>query len=343
MSTTLTKKTRGRKKKLENDENITLMVHDDEVAEEEEEEVVHKKRGRKPKGGKILTKQISEENETTNISNVILHLKCSSQDLIDNQNIITYNPNIPPEVESYELEKNHFAQYAENVKETETQYAYETSKSNYVCSKCNVEEHDGKDVSMKEIYAKLKSLKIDLHKNTLQDKKSACFWCTYPFDNPCCYIPKSRTEDEIQAYGSFCRPECAVSYLMKENIDDSTKFERYDLLNNIYGKIFNFKNNIKPAPDPYYTLDKYYGNLTIQEYRRFLKSEHLLLVVEKPMTRVLPELYEENDSFVTKIYGNENCSEQNAGGNVYKVKRQSDKKESISKTNIINKTFGIAS
>lgn len=332
--TTPVKKTRGRKKKI--DDNITLTMNVDEP------EVIHKKRGRKPKGGKISTKQIIDDNEKANVSNVILHLKCSSQDLIDSH-VLAYNPNVPPEIESYEIEKNNYAQYAENNPVVETQYAYDSNNNNnYVCTMCNSEDND-KDVVMKDIYSKLKTLKINLHKNTLQDKKSACFWCTYPFDNPCCYIPKSRTEDEIFGYGSFCRPECAVSYLMKENIDDSTKFERYDLLNNIYGKIFNHKNNIKPAPDPYYTLDKYYGNLSIQEYRRFLKSEHLLLVVEKPMTRVLPELYEENDSFVTKIYGNENLSEQSTGNNVYKVKRQSDKKESVSKNNIINKTFGLSS
>ena len=61
---------------------------------------------------------------------MILHLKCSSQDLIDHQNVITYNPNIPPEIESYEVEKLNYAQYAENNKETETQYAYDTSKGN---------------------------------------------------------------------------------------------------------------------------------------------------------------------------------------------------------------------
>ena len=57
----------------------------------------------------------------------------------------------------------------------------------------------------------------------------------------------------------------------------------------------NYKKNIKPAPDPHYLLDKFFGNLTIQEYRKLLKTEHLLLVVDKPMTRVLPELFEDND------------------------------------------------
>ena len=44
-------------------------------------------------------------------------------------------------------------------------------------------------------------------------------------------------------------------YLKKENIDKSTLWERYCLLNNIYGKIYGYSKNIKPAPSPYYTLD----------------------------------------------------------------------------------------
>ena len=55
---------------------------------------------------------------------------------------------------------------------------------------------------------------------------------------------------------------------------------------------------MKPAPDPFYLLNKYYGNLTIQEYRQLLKNERLLIVVDKPLSRTLPELHEDNDDFM---------------------------------------------
>jgi hypothetical protein len=207
---------------------------------------------------------------------------------------------------------------------------------------------------MKDIYTKLKKLKISLFKNmAFMEKKSACFWCTYEFDNPECYIPKYEIDKTIHGYGSFCRPECAAAYLMKENLDDSTKFERYHLLNQIYSKVFDYKKNIKPAPSPYYMLDKFYGNMTIQEYRKLLKSQHLLFVVEKPLTRVLPELHEDNDEFLSNIYGTTTISANSTGTNntaamksyqtgVYKVRRQSDKAvTNNSKTNIIKEHFGI--
>ena len=85
---------------------------------------------------------------------------------------------------------------------------------------------------------------------------------------------------------------------MEENIDSSTKFERYYLLNHIYGGIYEYAKNIKPAPSPFYMLNKYYGNLSIQEYRALLNDERLFLVVDKPMTRIMPELHQTNDDHI---------------------------------------------
>ena len=206
-------------------------------------------------------------------------------------------------------------------------------------TKTNTSNSYDNDISMKDINDKLKEIKLRLYRSEFSDKKVACFWCTYEYDNPMCFIPKYDMDNVIYGYGSFCRPECGAAYLMKENIDDSVKFERYHLLNQIYGKVYNYKNNIKPAPNPYYLLEKFYGNLTIQEYRKLLKSEHMLLVIDKPMTRILPELHEENESFMNN-YNNKQPTIGNSSG-VYKVKKQSEKKKGPSKTEIIKETFGL--
>ena len=156
-------------------------------------------------------------------------------------------------------------------------------------------ENNNSDVNIKEIYGKLNSLKEDLKRNNINDKRSSCFWCTYDFDNPTIYIPKRYNKGKIDVYGCFCSPECAVAYLKNQNIDDATRWERYALLNNIYGKIYEYKKNIKPAPNPFYTLNKYYGNLTIQEYRKLLNNELVIMVIEKPITKILPEIFETNN------------------------------------------------
>ena len=363
---TLPKK-RGRKKKdiavTGQTEQVTNELPENIVVtiEENKPELIVKKRGRKPKGGKLITKQSELTSTQPVISNVILHLKCSMQDLNVHNDIIKnlvndpliYNPSVPPNILTYnKMENSAFSMY-DTEKQESNDLAYsefalksasQTKESN-ICQICNLnmsEEENNEeidDISIKDINSKLKKLKIQMYKNANHEKKSACFWCTYEFDNPSCYIPKYEMDKEIFGYGSFCRPECAVAYLMKENIDDSTKFERYHLLNQIYSKVYNFKKNIKPAPNPFYLLDKFYGNLTIQEYRKLLKTEHMLLVIDKPMTRILPELHEDNEDFIINIYGGSNA--QSSRGGVYKVKRESEKKQGPSKSSIIKDKFGI--
>ena len=46
-------------------------------------------------------------------------------------------------------------------------------------------------------------------------------------------------------------------------------------------------------------MDKFYGNLSIQEYRQLLTYERLLLIIDKPLTKVFPELHEDNNEFET--------------------------------------------
>lgn len=379
----LLKKKRGRRKKIEelthpsnNSFSDELKMDDNTVKSSEtniENEVVSKKRGRKPKGGKLTIKQPDNNSAPIQIANIILHLKCSLHDLCDYNTqlnkLVTnpheYNPSIPPNILTYNDEntsqfsaydKNDDSSFIEpnkqieefnqNIAYNETIYNSFTNVPNYFVNTECIEKEKEKEVNIKDINTKLKQLKINLYKNQNHDKKSACFWCTYDYDNPSCYIPKYDLDDTIYGYGSFCRPECAVAYLMKENIDDSTKFERYHLLNQIYSKVYDFKKNIKPAPNPYYLLDKFYGNLSIQEYRKLLKTEHMLLVIEKPMTRILPELHENNEDIMFTNYGNKvsngnNTNNTNNTG-MYKVKRQSEKPQGPSKSSIMRDKFGMS-
>jgi len=255
---------------------------------ESEPKKVHKKRGRKPKGGKII-KKVNEKINENNIKkpNIILQLKCSSKDLENhNDNVFKNNNKSNSKITSYNLTKN---------KQTNIKF----EQYNNITYKPKVTEQpmpeSTDNIDLKEIWEKLRILKLKLHLNEVSDKRSHCFWCTCHFDNPPVYIPKQERNEIVEVYGCFCSPECAVAYLKNEPIDCSVLWERYALLNNIYSKIYNYEKNIKPAPNPYYTLDKYYGNLSIQEYRKLLSKDRLLLVVDKPLTKILPELYEENN------------------------------------------------
>jgi len=309
------------------DENIILC---ETVNKNETDKPLTKKRGRKPKGGKIIQQLTPIANHKNNKPSIILHLKCSLKDLDNcsiNNNIESYNFSNKTDL-SYEL-------IASDINSTNINDISNTMELNNTINENDYyteDEYVNKDSDVKELWKKIKQLEYNLHINNINDKKSACFWCTYEFDNPPIYIPKYYVKNSYHVYGCFCSPECAVAYLMDENIDSSTKFERYHFINHIYAKIYNYTKNIKPAPNPYYMLDKYYGNLSIQEYRSLFKNERLFLIVDKPLTRVLPELHEDNDDFI--------LNNKIIPSNTYQVKKKLIKK-SQNKTSILNEKFGI--
>jgi len=241
---------------------------------------IPKKRGRKPKGGKIITNPLEKSEKSEYITeNVILHLKCNSEDItVNNDSNLEY---IDDNIESY--------QEVDEVNDKELILVQEESDNNEVQDKIPASNN------LKCISEKLISLQKNLYYNDITSNSSACFWCTCDFDHSSIYIPKHKLNDKYHVYGCFCSPECAVAYLFNETLDNSIKFERYQLLNFLYNNIYNNISNIKPAPNPFYLLDKFMGNMTINEYRSLLQQDRLFIVVDKPITRILPEIYEETD------------------------------------------------
>ena len=326
-----------------------------------EEPKVLKRRGRKPKGGKIVPTQLPVNSTTIDKPNILIHLKCSLQDLksIEKNTIGTYQftPN-NISTEFLKLEQNGpDNQFNDNyflieqqpdvyTVPNEQQFTFTNStpltySTNIPSQSLNVPNppiclnsqgckcETTAQLAKKLLCKKLNDLSVNLHKNNI-DKKSACFWCTYDFDTPVIYIPKYNILDQYYVYGCFCAPECAFAYLMNENIDTATKFERYQLLNYIYKSLYSYTNNIKPAPNPYYMLDKFYGNLSIQEYRSLFQTDRLFLIVDKPLTKMMPEMVEDNDEFILN-------KKLIPSGN-YQIKRGSTKKNE-NKKDILTEHF----
>lgn len=323
------------------DVNVVISPSNEEMYDEEDDanatntadqKPAIKKRGRKPKGGKIIQQVVPLNHQKIDRPNVILHLKCSMKDLqLANSSCLIESFNFGTKNElSYELLNTN---NNEN-KSTQNTNVNAITNGNANTNDMDYDEDDevvNKD-NNKEIWRKLKQLEHNLHVNNINNKKSACFWCTSDFDNPPVYIPKHFINGTYHVYGCFCSPECGVAHLMNESIDSSTKFERYHILNHIYSKIYDYKKNVKPAPNPYYMLDKFYGNLSIQEYRSLLRNERLFLIVDKPLTRILPELHEDNDEFIlnNKIIPSNN----------YQLKSRMQKKKP-NKGSILNEKFGL--
>lgn len=286
-----------------------------------------KKRGRKPKGGKIVdSKHINNNTKKMGKENVILHLKCSSNDIkFDFFSDIKYDPNIET-VQPYEDNNSNniytiiqeteanVNKHSLNVLKNKSPQSFETLKT---MGEVNV-SNKGMNT---DICNKLKSLQLLFHNNNISDKKSACFWCSYDFDNPVIYIPKHKLNDVYEVYGCFCSPECATAYLYNEDITPSFKFERYALMQSLYKSIFNYKDNIKPASDPRFVLEKFFGNLTIEEYRALNRSNQTFMVIDKPITRSLPELYDTIDNTHVKNRFNINIDKNTTCSQEYRLSR----------------------
>jgi hypothetical protein len=217
-----------------------------------------KKRGRKPKGGKIVPNAVQDDGDDDNKQNVILHLKCNLKDLDQDPSSSMIND------------------VGFNFKIPEYEPVAPTSNT-------------------KDVWRKLKTLEHNLHANEIGGEyKRSCFWCTCGYETQPIHIPRAFVNKSYQVYGSFCSPECAAGYLMDERIDSSVRFERYHMLNHVYGNANGVYQNVKPAPNPRYLLDKFGGNLTIQEYRSLFKSDKMLYMADKPLTRIMPEYHEES-------------------------------------------------
>lgn len=303
---------------------------------------------KKTKGAKIIETLIPLNNTPVKLNNIILLLKCSIREIDEyiqtnlwNYDNLNYNPNVPTEIIAYEQKntQNTFGNWEEPCIsppaldtdiDSNIELSNNVSSSSFICSKCSSENNILSEVE----YQKIKQLKIQFYKNDLQDKKSDCFWCTYSYDNDPCYILQYGFKNDIYGHGSFCSPECAVAYLFGKQMDwdDSAKTESYQLMNYYYGKPNQYQQSIKPALIPYYFLEKYYGNLSIQEYRKLTKSQHMMLIVDKPVTRILPEIHEENDNFMKTTYSN---------GGKYKVKKQSEKPSGLNRNSILREKFGL--
>jgi hypothetical protein len=227
-----------------------------------------KKRGRKPKGGKIIENQFCDERDRSEpqlfaVQNIILHLRCFRKDIDE----------LPPVVvEPY---------------------------SNDTSFECMTVPLENVDLTVQQ---KLKHMSDTLRKNEVS-KKADCFWCTCPYNTPPVYIPKGRVANgQYDVYGSFCCPECAAAFVFNESsLDDSVKFERYHLLNFMYGKSDEYKHNILPAPSPFYLLDKFYGNMSVEEFRKLVRNDKLILVVDKPICVTCPDIVQSNRNFVEKV------------------------------------------
>ena len=157
-----------------------------------------KKRGRKPRGGKIVTAEPGDLSIPVPSPNVILHLRCGREDLFNKDFSRLASP-VP--CGDSTIEHNDHLQYG----------IVESCRSH--CAEDDMNKISGE--TSRNMWTKIEELAVALHTNNISDKKSACFWDTCDFDSPPIHIPKFEANGTYYCYGCFCSPECATAYLFR--------------------------------------------------------------------------------------------------------------------------------
>jgi len=107
----------------------------------------------------------------------------------------------------------------------------------------------------------------------------ACWWDAHPFRGRPCVIPLKIEEDIWHVYGNFCCPECAAAYLFSERLDAHVQWERYALLNRLYGEGRAEGVRLAPART---VLRLFGGVLDVTEYRALVAEGRMRLDVMLP-------------------------------------------------------------
>lgn len=254
-----------------------------------------KKRGRKPKGGKIIPNVLEDNSsENDNIENIVVHLKCLRSDVEKTSN----NLSVPTFVQDLSMN----AAVADEITSDHKEYNVVAMTSSYTQEQATIEQssvfHETSQCLVSS-EKRLLELQYNYKNDTNYSKMSMCFWDTCAFEgSPVCIIKSIDLNGNIEGYGHFCSPECALAYLMNEHIDISIKYERCALIHNYYSNKDN--TAFKPAPPPHYILDKFYGNFSIDEYRDLTRKSKHVMVIDKPVRRVFPEIHEDSNDFIMK-------------------------------------------
>jgi len=218
---------------------------------------------------------------------LIVHLPIKPEEISFDKtpSMLTYDPSVPEIPTPYE--------------ETHSEYAFlEASALPSVSPTLSIQEPPKEVAPVKSRTPSHYSEKLMVQyqeSNRLQQlpqkTEIACFWCCHAFETPPCAIPAHILNEIWHMYGNFCSPECAVASLFKEKIDAHVQWERYALLNTLYGQDAELPagspRGIRPAP-PREVLRFFGGCMEIGEYRAILHERKLRVdVMAPPMVSII--------------------------------------------------------
>jgi hypothetical protein len=260
------------------------------VAEEPVAAATEKKRAKKaPK----IVATVTPEGITGNFQGdmrrpLIVHLKVNSSTVNFSSFPIQYDPNPPVQPEPYEPGFDNYFSNQNEILSLQAK-AEEMEKKNE--PKAVVKnEGEAEPLPCFTTYDLMVQYRDTQSINKLPMKSEvACFWCAHTFTNQPCVLPEREEAGTYRVYGNFCCPECAVSYLLEETLDSTTRWERMALLNRIYGPASKHMR-IFPAPSRS-SLKLFGGPMTIEAYRKTILQGKVRIDIQMPpMVSILGSL-----------------------------------------------------
>jgi hypothetical protein len=221
---------------------------------------------------------------------LIAHLQINSSTVNFSSFPISYDPNPPVQPEPYEPGFDNYFSNQNELLSLQAQAKSEDNEKKSEQTKATTKVSDSEPLPCFATYDLMVQYRDTQSVNKLPTKTDvACYWCTHTFDNQPRVLPEREEGGTYRVYGNFCCPECAVSYLLEESLDSTTRWERMALLNRIYGPA---KKHARIFPAPARSSLKLFGGpMTIEAYRKTILQGKVRIDIQMPpMVSILGSL-----------------------------------------------------
>lgn len=212
---------------------------------------------------------------------LIAHLKINTTEVQFHEAPLFYDPNPPGQPEPYDAQADDvFGKHNEELP-ADVLAAAKASEAQAVKESQKVET---KSASTLEAFTKcdlmIQYKELKTSQKIPESTEIACFWDTHKFTWQPCVIPEREEKGIYRVYGNFCCANCALAYLLKENLDTHVRWERIALLHRLYGKHYS-SGRIFPSP-ALETLSIFGGPSSIDQYRATIGAGKIRVDLQLP-------------------------------------------------------------
>ncbi len=208
---------------------------------------------------------------------LIAHLQINTTEVNFHDTPFFYDPNPPSQPEPYDAQADDlFGKHNEEVhfeKKMESSGEKQHTKQEEATQKISLEAFTKCDLMVQ--YKELKAAQ-----KIPETTDIACFWCVHSFPWQPCIIPEREEKGLYRVYGNFCLPNCAMAYLLQENLDTHVRWERIALLHRLYGKSYSTGRIFPSAARE--TLKLFGGIMDIDTYRGTVSAGRVRVDLQVP-------------------------------------------------------------